>query len=65
MYIYFILVTASDVDKLQQQIEHLMELIQQLTMEFRAVKTEMEESRVNVNSICEVLNDVLGLEGKT
>ena len=51
----------SDIDKLQQQIQHLMEVIQKLMMEFRAVKTELEESRVDVNNICEILNDVLGV----
>ena len=51
--------TVADINKLQQQIQHLMDLIQKLTVEFRAVKTEVEESRVDVNNICEILNDIL------
>lgn len=54
-------VTPSDIHELQQQIKHLVELIQKLTMEFGAVKAELEESRVDVDSIREILNDVLGV----
>ena len=51
----------SDIHELQQQIKQLVELIQKLTMEFRAVKAELEESRVDVDSIHETLKDVLGM----
>ena len=54
-------VTASDLHKLQQQIKHLVELIQKLTMEFGAVKAELEDSRVDVDSIRETLNGLLGV----
>ena len=50
---------CGETNKLQQQIQHLMDLIQKLTVEFRAVKTEVEESRVDVNNICEILNDII------
>ena len=49
----------SDLHKLQQQIKHLVELIQKLTMEFGAVKAELEESRVDVDSIWETLKELL------
>ena len=52
--------TTSDIHELQQQIKQLMELIQKLATEFRAVKAELEESRVDVDSIHETLKDVLG-----
>lgn len=54
-------VTISDLHELQQQIKHLVELIQKLTMEFGAVKAELEESRVDVDSIRETLNGLLGV----
>ena len=54
-------VTTSDIHELQQQIIYLVELIQKLTMEFGAVKAELEESRVDIDSIRETLNDVLGV----
>lgn len=54
-------VTMSDIRELQQQIKHLMELIQKLATEFRAVKAELEESRVDVDSIHKTLKDVLQL----
>lgn len=50
---------VADINKLQDQVQHLVELIQTLTLEFRAVKTEVEESRIDVNNICEILNDAL------
>ena len=53
--------TASDLHELQQQIKHLVELIQKLTMEFGVVKAELEESRVDVDSIRETLNGLLGV----
>ena len=43
--------TMSDLQELQQQNKHLVELIQKLTMEFGAVKAELEESRLDVDSI--------------
>ena len=49
----------SDLHELQQQIKHLVELIQKLTMEFGAVKAELEESRVDVDSIWETLKELL------
>lgn len=51
----------SDIHELQQQIKHLVELIQKLTTEFGAVKAELEESRVDVDSIRETLKDILGV----
>ena len=51
----------SDLHELQQQIKHLVELIQKLTMEFGAVKAELEESRVDVDSIRETLKELLGV----
>ena len=47
--------TAADIEELQQQIKHLMELIEKLTREFRAVKAQLEESRVDFHSIRETL----------
>lgn len=52
-------VTLSDIHELQQQIKHLVELIQKLATEFRAVRTELEESRIDVDSIRETLEDIL------
>uniref|UniRef100_A0A1X7V7F9 Uncharacterized protein n=1 Tax=Amphimedon queenslandica TaxID=400682 RepID=A0A1X7V7F9_AMPQE len=43
----------------QDQVQHLMELIETLTLEFQAVKTEAEESRIDVNNICEILHDAI------
>ena len=54
-------VTMSDLHELQQQIKRLVELIQKLSMEFGAVKAELEESRVDVDSIRETLNGLLGV----
>ena len=51
----------SDVHELQQQIKHLVELIEKLTVEFGAVKSELEESRVDVDSIRETLKELLGV----
>ena len=53
--------TVSDLHELQQQITHLVELIQKLTMEFGAVKAELEESRIDVESIRETLKELLGV----
>ena len=61
MLLFLSAVTTSDIHELQQQIKQLMELIQKLATEFRAVKAELEESRVDVDSIHETLKDVLGV----
>ena len=53
------MVIVADINKLQDQIQHLVELIQNLTIEFRAVKTEVQESRIDVSNICKILNDVM------
>ena len=53
-------VTLSDIHELQQQIKHLVALVQKLATEFRAVKTELEESRIDVDSIRETVKDILG-----
>lgn len=58
----FVLVTISDIHDLEQQIKHLTKLVQNLTTEFRAVKTELEESRTDFDSICEILRDVSGVK---
>ena len=39
----------------------LVELIKKLASDFRAVKAELEESRVDVDSIHKTLKDVLGV----
>lgn len=49
----------SDINELQKQIKHLMDLVEILTTEFRAVKVELEESRVDVDSICEILKNAI------
>ena len=51
--------TISDIDELQQQIKHLMNLLHKLTMEFREVKRELELSRMDVNSIQKSLGVLL------
>ena len=61
IYAFLHAVTMSDLHELQQQIKHLVELIQKLTMEFGAVKAELEESRVDVDSIRETLKELLGV----
>ena len=40
-------VTMADIKELQEQIKHLMKLIQKLTTEFRAVRAELEALRVD------------------
>ena len=42
---------AADIEDLQLQIKHLMGLIEKLTRVFRAIKAELEESRVEFDSI--------------
>ena len=54
--------TKSDLHKLEQQIEHLVELIQKLTAEFGAVKAELEESRIDVDSIREMLKGLFEVD---
>ena len=51
--------TISDIDELQQQIKHLMNLLHKLTMEFREVKRELELSRMDVDSIQKSLGVLL------
>ena len=51
--------TLSNIHELQQQIKHLVELVQKLTTEFRAVKTEVEGSQIDIDSIRETLKDIL------
>ena len=53
--------TTSDLHELQQQIKYLVELIQKLTMELRVVKAELEESRIDVEIIHEILKELLGV----
>ena len=55
----FAAVTTSDIDELQQQIKHLMNLVHKLTMEFREVKRELELSRIHVDSIQKSLGVLL------
>ena len=55
-------VTKSDLHKLEQQIEHLVELIQKLSAEFGAVKAELEESRIDVDSIRETLKGLFEVD---
>jgi hypothetical protein len=57
IYAFLHAVTMSEL----QQIKRLVELIQKLSMEFGAVKAELEESRVDVDSIRETLNGLLGV----
>lgn len=58
---HFSAVTMSDIHELQQQIKHLTELVQKLTTEFGAVKAKLEESRIDFDSICEILKDAIGV----
>ena len=51
--------TKSDLHQLEQQVKHLVELIQKLTVEFGAVKAELEASRIDVDSIRETLKELL------
>jgi len=44
----FFTVSLSDFDALREQVKELMELIQKLIMEFRAVKHEMEASHLDI-----------------
>ncbi len=55
----FAAVTISDIDELQQQVKHLMNLVRKLTMEFREVKRELELSRIDVDSIQKSLGVLL------
>ena len=59
LLILFAAVTISDIDELQQQIKHLMNLLHKLTMEFREVKKELELSRMDVDSIQKSLGVLL------
>ena len=49
--------TISDLRELQQEVKHLADLVQKLASEFRAVKTELEESRLDVDSIRKLLTE--------
>ena len=44
---------------LRQEVKELMELVQKLVTEFRAVKVELEASRLDVDSIHAALCDSL------
>ena len=61
IYAYLHAVTTPDLRELQQQIKHLVELIQKLTMEFQVVKAELEESRIDVEIIHKTLKELLGV----
>ena len=52
-------VTMGDVRDLQEQIQHLTELIEKLTTEFGAVKAKLEESRHEYDGICEILKEAI------
>ena len=41
-------VSLSDVNALREEVKQLMELIQKLIMEFRAVKLEVEASHLDI-----------------
>lgn len=41
-------VSLSDVNALREEVKHLMELIQKLIMEFRAVRLEVEASHLDI-----------------
>ena len=58
-FILLVSLTISDIDELQQQIKHLMNLLHKLTMEFREVKIELELSIMDVNSIQKSLGVLL------
>ena len=58
-FILLVSLTISDIDELQQQIKHLMNLLHKLTMEFREVKRELELLRMDVNSIQKSLGVLL------
>ena len=48
-----ITVSLSDVNALWEEVKQLMELIQKLIMEFRAVKLEVEASHLDImESVC-------------
>ena len=51
--------TLAEIQELQQQIKQLVELVQKLASEFGAVKSQLEESRIDVDGIREMLNDVI------
>ena len=44
-----------------QQVKNLVELVQKLRTEFREVKTQLEESQVDVDGICDILKDITGV----
>ena len=49
-----------DVTALRQEIKELTELVQKLVAEFRAVKVELEASRLDVNCINATVCEMLG-----
>ena len=53
--------TAVALYELQQQVKNLVELVQKLRTEFREVKTQLEESQVDVDGICDILKDITGV----
>lgn len=59
--VYFMLtirVPSSDIAALRKEVKQLMELVENLTSEFQAVKLKLEASRLDVDSIralCEVV----------
>ena len=59
MLLFLSAVTMSDIHELQQQIKQLVELIQKLASDFRAVKAELEESRVDVDSIHKTFKGII------
>ena len=46
--LYIFTVSLSDVNALREEVKHLMELIQKLIMEFRAVRLEVEASHLDI-----------------
>ena len=57
----FVFLTAVALYELQQQVKNLVELVQKLRTEFREVKTQLEESQVDVDGICDILKDITGV----
>lgn len=57
---FIIIASVHDVTALRQDVKELVELVQKLVTEFRAVKLELEASRLDVDSIRAALCEVVG-----
>ena len=57
--VFIITAPPTEVAALRKEVKQLMELVESLISEFQAVKTELEASLLDVDSICCALCEVV------